>query len=111
MEIKLLGNKKAILIKADSEIDHHNAEKIRKAADIKIKSSNAINVIFDFSKVDFMDSSGIGVIMGRFKIAKLLGGKVVIFGVKKQVSRLLEMAGIDKIITFCRNLDESVNKL
>ena len=111
MEIKLLGEKKTILIKADSEIDHHSADKIRKAADLKIKSSNAVNVIFDFSRVDFMDSSGIGVIMGRFKMTKLLGGKVIIFGVKKQVSRLLEMAGIDRIVTVCKNLDEAVKKL
>ena len=111
MEIKLLGEKKTILIKPDSEIDHHNADKIRKAADIRIKSSNAINVIFDFSRVDFMDSSGIGVIMGRFKMTKLLGGKVVIFGVKKQVARLLEMAGIDRIVTVSKNLDEAFKKL
>ena len=79
-----------------------------KSVDAKIKSTNAINVIFDFSKVDFMDSSGIGVIMGRFKMTKILGGKVVVYGVKKQVQRIIEMSGIDRLITICSSYDEAI---
>ncbi|MDY3929719.1 MAG: anti-sigma factor antagonist, partial [Clostridia bacterium] len=103
--------KRTIVVNIREDLDHHVATELRKAVDAKIKSSNAINVIFDFSKVEFMDSSGIGVIMGRYKITKILGGKVVIFGVKKQVRRIIEMSGIDKLIVICDTLDEALQKI
>ncbi len=111
MDLKLIGEKRTIIVNIKEDLDHHAATELRKAVDAKIKSSNAINVIFNFSKVDFMDSSGIGVIMGRYKITKILGGKVVIYGVKKQARRIIEMSGIDKLICICDTLDESLQKI
>lgn len=111
MNIKLLGDKHALLVDIDGELDHHAAGKIREAVDRKIKSTNAVNIIFDFSKVGFMDSSGIGVIMGRYKIAKLLGGRVVIFGAKRQTVRILEMSGIDKLVKLSKNLDRALESI
>lgn len=108
MEIKLIGDKRCIVVKIKADLDHHAACEIRKSVDAKIKSTNAINVIFDFSKVDFMDSSGIGVIMGRYKMTKILGGKVVVYGVKKQVQRIIEMSGIDRLVTVCQSYDEAI---
>ena len=101
MDLNLIGDKRTIMVKINTEIDHHTAAQIRKSVDAKIKSSNAINVIFDFSDVDFMDSSGIGVIMGRYKITKILGGKVILFGVRKNIRRIIEMSGIDKLVSIC----------
>ena len=111
MDLKLLGERKSVMVKVNTELDHHAAAEIRRAVDAKIKSSNAVNVIFDFSKVDFMDSSGIGVIMGRYKLTGILGGKVVIFGARKNVKRIIEMSGIDKLITICGSADEALQAL
>ncbi len=111
MDLKLLGERKSVIVKVNTELDHHAAAEIRRAVDAKIKSSNAVNVIFDFSKVDFMDSSGIGVIMGRYKLTGILGGKVVIFGARKNVKRIIEMSGIDKLITICGSADEALKAL
>lgn len=111
MDLKLIGDKKTIMVKINAELDHHAATEIRKAVDSKIKSSNAVNVIFDFSKVDFMDSSGIGVIMGRYKLTGILGGKVLIFGVKKNVKRIIEMSGIDKLIKVCATAEEALRSI
>ncbi len=111
MDLKLLGERKSVIVKVSTELDHHAAAEIRRAVDAKIKSSNAVNVIFDFSKVDFMDSSGIGVIMGRYKLTGILGGKVVIFGARKNVKRIIEMSGIDKLITICGSADEALKAL
>ena len=55
-----------------------------------------------------MDSSGIGMLMGRYKITNILGGKVIIFGMKKQVRRIVDMSGIDKIITICKTYDDAI---
>ena len=111
MDIRLIGDKHALLVGIDGELDHHMAGKIRESVDRKIKSTNAVNVIFDFTKVGFMDSSGIGVIMGRYKISKMLGGRVIIFGAKKQIRRILEMSGIDKIASLCDGLEQALEMI
>ena len=108
MEINLISEKRTIVAKIDTDLDHHSAVQIRKAVDSKIKSSNAVNVIFDFSLVDFMDSSGIGMLMGRYKITNILGGKTIIFGTKKPVRRIIDMSGIDKIICICDKYDDAI---
>ena len=108
MEMNLISDKRTIVAKIDTDLDHHSAVQIRRAVDSKIKSSNAVNVIFDFSHVDFMDSSGIGMLMGRYKITNILGGKVIIYGMKKQVRRIVDMSGIDKIIAICESLDDAL---
>lgn len=108
MEVRLLGEKQALLVNIGGELDHHIANSIRETIDSKIRCSNAVNVIFDFSDVGFMDSSGIGVIMGRYKAVKTLGGSIVIFGVNKQIERIITMSGIDRIVKTAKNLDEAL---
>ena len=97
MEIELTGEKKLLTVRIDGELDHHSAADIRARIDRELKRTGAVNVAFDFSNVEFMDSSGIGVIMGRYKIVKSLGGRVVIFGMSKEIERIVRMAGVQKI--------------
>lgn len=111
MEVILLGEIRAILVRIDSELDHHIAGYIREAADGRIRSTNAVNVIFDFSNVSFMDSSGIGMIMGRYKAVKVLGGKVILFGLNMQIRRIIEMSGINKIVTIADTFEDAVRML
>ena len=54
--------------------------------------------IFDFSRVTFMDSAGIGMLIGRYKMMKLIGGSLEIVNISQTVRRILEMSGINKII-------------
>ena len=98
MDLKLIGDKKTIMVKINAELDHHAATEIRKAVDSKIKSSNAVNVIFDFSKVDFMDSSGIGVIMGRYKLIKSLGGEITVTNINQSIDRIFTISGLYKLV-------------
>ena len=80
------------------ELDHHNAEEIRKGAD-KLNEENHIKcVIFDFQETNFMDSSGIGVIMGRYKMVYLLGGEVWAVHANERMKKILTMSGVTKII-------------
>lgn len=109
METKVIGAKKTLLIKVSGELDHHIATKLKEEADMKMRSSNAINVIFDLSDMSFMDSSGIGVIMGRYKKARALGGKTVAFGINADVLRIIKMSGMDKIIKLTSNYDKAIH--
>ncbi len=80
------------------EIDHHSAEKIRKEIDNIILEERPKLIIFDFSNVKFMDSSGIGLVLGRYRIMSAFGGKVSVRGASQSISRLFTMSGVDKII-------------
>lgn len=111
MEVRLIGEKKALLVKVTGELDHHIAEKIRQEVDEKLRSTNAENVIFDFSGLDFMDSSGIGVIMGRYKKVRTLGGRVIAVGVNAGILRIMEMSGMDKIIKLMPNVEKACRLL
>ena len=64
---------KLLVLKITEEIDHHTTEKIRRRADYEINRLLPRKVIFDFNSVTFMDSAGIGFLIGRYKEAKLLG--------------------------------------
>ena len=81
-----------------SEVDHHNAEEMRKNADALIERNHIKFVIFDFEMTDFMDSSGIGVIMGRYKINRLVGGEVWAVHANARIKKILTMSGMTKIM-------------
>ena len=98
MESEYLKQDKLLLIKITEEIDHHTTEKIRRKADRDITRYMPRKVVFDFDKVSFMDSAGIGMIIGRYKTANMLGGTVEIKNVKPSVKKIFEMSGISKII-------------
>ena len=80
------------------ELDHHNAEEIRKGADKLIEENHIKCVIFDFQETNFMDSSGIGVMMGRYKMVYLLGGEVWAVHANERMKKILTMSGVTKII-------------
>lgn len=80
------------------EVDHHNAEDIRKEADRVIEEKHIKHVIFDFENTNFMDSSGIGVIMGRYRNIFLLGGEVWVTHANERMRRILSMSGVTKIM-------------
>lgn len=80
------------------EVDHHNAEELRKTADTIIEHNHIRYVIFDFLQTDFMDSSGIGVIMGRYKTICLLGGEIWAVHTNQRIKKILTMSGMTKIL-------------
>ncbi len=90
---------KTMTIRLGEELDHHNAVYIREMADCYIEKYPIDRVIFDFGGVKFMDSSGIGVIMGRYKQMSYVGGKVCVRGIGKSVDRIFQMSGLYKLVT------------
>ena len=80
------------------ELDHHNAEEIRKRSDYLIDQNHIRYVIFDFTDTTFMDSSGIGVIMGRYKRIYMLGGEVCAVHTSERIKKILTMSGVTRIM-------------
>jgi stage II sporulation protein AA (anti-sigma F factor antagonist) len=77
--------------------------------DNELMKSTTKNVIFDLNKLGFMDSSGIGVLAGRYKNIQKLGGCMSIVCVNTQINRILEMSGLLKIIPVFKTLDEAMD--
>ena len=80
------------------EVDHHNAEEMKREADAVIDRNHIKYVIFDFDRTDFMDSSGIGVIMGRYKTISLIGGEVWAVHANARIRKILTLSGVTKIM-------------
>ncbi len=80
------------------EIDHHTAAGLRMEIDEVIKKNPPLCLILDFSKVDFCDSSGIALVLGRYRLMKSLGGDVELMGLPDNVSHIFEMADLKKIV-------------
>ncbi len=98
MQINSAG--KDLIVKIDGDIDHHVSSQIKEKVEREFEFSNAENIIFDFSNVNFMDSSGIGMIIGRYKMLQKTGGKIYIANVKPQLESIIEISGLRKIINF-----------
>lgn len=90
------GNTMVIHLRED--LDHHNAVYIREMADGFVEKYPITRIIFDFTGVEFMDSSGIGVIMGRYKQMSYVGGTVFVCGIGKNVDRIFKMSGLYKLV-------------
>ena len=96
--MELQQNNLNLTVKLSGEIDHHKANEIRTRIDEAIDKSPPKYLIFDLEKVTFMDSSGIGVIMGRYKKITAMGGAVYFKGVNNCIDKLVQMSGLLRII-------------
>lgn len=79
------------------DIDHHSASSMRSRIDLEIKQRIPSEIILDFGDVSFMDSSGIGLIMGRCRLMKEIGGKVKIKNASEQIKKIIKLSGVDRI--------------
>lgn len=108
MECIYIPDKKALTMKVTEEIDEHTTEKLRRKIDNEIARLLPRKVIFDFCDVNFMDSAGIGMLLGRYKVIKMLGGELEVINVNQQIKKLFEMSGLLKIIKVSDNWREKV---
>ena len=93
-----------LTIHMPKELDHHNAEEIKREADRLLGTRNIRSIIFDFEKTSFMDSSGIGMIMGRYKNIRFAGGTVLAVRVNERIRRILTLSGVYNYIDIYEDL-------
>jgi stage II sporulation protein AA (anti-sigma F factor antagonist) len=100
-----------LIISMYGELDHHTSENVRVKIDNKIDELSSKNLIFDFGGVNFMDSSGNGVIIGRYKKVSADGGKAAMINLKPSIKRVFELSGLFKIINEYKNIEDAVANL
>ncbi|HBL06583.1 MULTISPECIES: anti-sigma F factor antagonist [Clostridium] len=100
-----------IVVTLQGELDHHSAEEVRTRIDDILDKDGYKALIFNFSGVNFMDSSGIGAVIGRYKKMSLRGGKVCLTNVTPTVKRIFELSGMFKIISMYENVEEALRNI
>ncbi|MCZ0701812.1 stage II sporulation protein AA (anti-sigma F factor antagonist) [Natronobacillus azotifigens] len=92
-----------LLVRLAGELDHHEAELLKEKWQKKIKDMSAEHIILNLEQLHFMDSSGLGVILGRYKEMKQQGGEMVVCSISPTVKRLFDLSGLFKIIRLEEN--------
>ena len=111
MYLKYENKEDKLLVFLVGELDHHSSEEVRNKIDDRIERENITNLIFDFSNVTFMDSSGIGVVIGRYKKISQKGGSLCITNVHGSVKRVFELSGMFKIIKCYDSNEEALENI
>jgi stage II sporulation protein AA (anti-sigma F factor antagonist) len=87
-----------LYVKLEGDIDHHSAKNVRDSVDDLMRKTNPAELELDLSAVEFMDSSGLGLVLGRYKKQTDMGGRMKILNPTRRVMQILQLAGVEKII-------------
>lgn len=98
MSIRITSTPMRLTIALSGEIDHHNASVLRIEADEAIQKSLSPTVTLDFREVSFMDSSGIGFVLGRYRIVESYGGSIEVINLSNRLYMMMKLAGIEKLM-------------
>ena len=98
MEVKYFNKSKLLLIKITEEIDECKVKELRRKLDYEIERFCPKRVVFDFDRVTFMDSAGIGMVIGRYKEISMLGGTLELANMSETVKKIFQMSGVLRII-------------
>ena len=109
IKIDVISN--TLIISLDGEIDDHVAKSVRDKIDYVLLRKGIKNIIFDLSEIVFMDSSGIGLLMGRYRLLCQRKGKSAIVCTNRQVLKILKMSGILKLFKLYDDVDTAINSI
>jgi len=94
VDLRLKIARNTLVVRMKGELDHHVVEGLRSKIEVRIISGQAKNILFNFQGVDFMDSSGLGMVLGRYKLVTERGGKVLACSLQPSVQRVFELSGL-----------------
>ena len=111
MLLKMEKHNNGLIVQLKGELDHHSTENTRQKIDQQYFDKNLINMVLDLRELNFMDSSGIGLIMGRYKNCSERKGNIVLVSNNSYVDRMLKMSGLLKIINVYPTIEEAIENL
>ncbi|MBR5272033.1 MAG: anti-sigma factor antagonist [Clostridia bacterium] len=103
MAVNIEGSNEILIAYLTGELDHHCAGEIRKRIDSAVNEYKPSLLVLDFSDVSFMDSSGIGLVMGRYKLIHSLGGTLHVVNVSEQAHKVMCLAGLENLATISKS--------
>ncbi len=96
--IRCITSGRSLTVYLEGDIDHHNAREVRGRIDTKLYIQRPDELILDLSRVNFMDSSGLGLILGRYTRAVELGIVFKVANPSRQIRKILDLAGTERLI-------------
>lgn len=108
MQIHSYEDKGIYIVRVSGDIDHLSSSKVKEAVSYGISKYKSNKIIIDLKEVYFMDSSGIGMLIGRYKEMSLLCGEIVLSGINKSIKKILYLSGLHKIIKNFDSLNEAI---
>lgn len=100
MPVNIVLDQKNLIAYLSGDIDHHTAPALRESIDSAIEKNQPSVLKLDFKDVSFMDSSGVGLVMGRYKAAKMFGGVTQVLNLPDFAYKVMRLSGLEKIINF-----------
>jgi stage II sporulation protein AA (anti-sigma F factor antagonist) len=109
MNCNLTVEGKTLIVTVSGDIDHHSSVEIKEKLVYEYASKGCIDLIFDFTLLDFMDSAGVGMIIGRYKQMSINGGSVFAVGVTPKIERIFKLSGLNKLIKLYPTVDAALS--
>ena len=98
MEIKAVRRGQRIIVRLSGELDHHSAADVRGALDAVLRDVTVREMQLDMTDVTFMDSAGLGVVLGRYRTRAARGGRLIVSGVRTPIDRIFRMSGLYALV-------------
>lgn len=111
MKINILTKQGVLIVRLEGELDMHSAGEFRQIVDNALDKSGTKNILLNLSNVTFVDSSGLGVILGRYKHISQLGGQMITAKIQPQVAKIFELSGLFRIIKTYNSETEALEYL
>jgi len=111
LQIEFEQHRKALIVRLKGELDHHTADIVKARMEEAIVTGDALHLILSLKELTFMDSSGLGIILGRYKQVTSKGGKLVVCAANPAVNRLFELSGLYKIVSLQDNERAAISSL
>lgn len=111
MNVELELRRRTIIVRLTGELDHYSAESLRSLVEQELDKEVASGVLLSLEGLTFMDSSGLGVILGRYRRLNQAGGKMAACCLKPQVQRIFELSGLTRIMNIYRTEEQALEQL
>ena len=98
MELNAARRGARITVRLSGELDHHSAAQIRTKLDLMLRDVTVHEMLLDMRDVTFMDSAGLGVVLGRYKTLSARGGRMIVSGMRSSVDRVFRMSGLYALV-------------
>ena len=98
MDINAVRKGQRVIVRLSGELDHHSAAQVRHTLDLWLADVTVRELQLDMSGVSFMDSAGLGVVLGRYRTIALRGGRLIVSGVRTSIDRIFRMSGLYSLV-------------
>ncbi|PHV72467.1 anti-anti-sigma factor [Sporanaerobium hydrogeniformans] len=102
---------RTLVVILQGEVDHHTCVQIRQQVDHEYQKKRARNLVFDLEKVKFMDSAGIGMLMGRYRNVAICGGSIALINVRPETAQLIEISGVNRLMKIYASKEQALEAL